>query len=262
MTPVNVCNLALAEVGQRVQIASLADQSPAANAASLFFTPKTQMLLRSANWAFARAQSTLTLYKSVLVAGAASTNPPPQPWQYEYLYPSDCQRLRFLQPTLPGANQTTPPLTTTPNSYFSYPPTPTGVPFVEGADFDPNGNPIRVILTNMCLAQAVYTRDLSQMPDLWDTLFLSGVTALLGSYFINALARDKVQMEQQIAIAKNVLDQARAADANESISNTDHIPDWLRARRMTSGAYLWYQGSNGALPGGWDSCQLPNGQFY
>lgn len=268
MTPTEVANLALAEIGNRVPITSFSDGSPAANAAALFYTPKTQMLLRTANWDFARAGATpLTLWKSLLTAsGQISATPPPQPWQYSYLYPTDCLKMRFVQPTLQNAAPGT-PLTTAPAPVWGAPPVPTAIPFVIGTDFDASGNPIRTILCNIPSAQAVYTRDLSEFPDLWDPLFLAGETALLGSYFINALARNAAQMNQQVATAKAVIDQARAANANESISTVDHTPDWMRVRTMSSPLWAWnYVGPTGAYGwggwGGWDACTFPDGTFY
>lgn len=262
MTPTEVANLALGEIGQRVLINSFDDGSAAANAAKLFYSPKTRMLMRSANWDFARAQLALTQWKAVSINGVASTNPPPQPWQYSYLYPTDCLKIRFVQPTVPIATPGT-PLTTAPNSIFPYPGIPTAIPFVEATDFDTSGNPVRVVLTNVPQAQAIYTRDLSDLPDAWDPLFLAGATALLGSYFINMLARDKAQMEQQVALAKSVIDQARAANANEAINSIDHTPDWVQSRRLTGLPWMWGMTTPiiGAY-GGWDACQFPDGQFY
>lgn len=266
MTPVDVANIALAEIGQRVRIGSFTDASPAANAANTFYQPKTQMLLRTANWAFARAQLPLTVWKQAVINGTPSTNPPPQPWLYSYLYPNDGLRVQFLQPTVNMATGTTPPLTTGSGlAPFLYPGIPTAIPFVEGTDLDATNDPIRVILTNCPLAQAIYIRDLSMVPDLWDPLFLSADTALLGSYFINALARDKAQMAEQIQLAKSMIDQARTMNANESISNIDHIPDWVRSRRVTGIPWLWGAGNQGVAGwggAGWDACQMPDGQFY
>lgn len=267
MTPTDVANLALAEIGNRVQISSFTDGSPAGNAAALFYTPKTQMLLRTANWDFARAGATpLTLWKQLLTStGAISASPPPQPWQYSYLYPSDCLKVRFIQPTIQQVAPGT-PLTTAPAPVYGAPPVPTAIPFVIGTDFDASGNPIKTVLCNVPYAQVVYTRDLSQYPDLWDALFLAGETALLGSYFINALARNAAQMNQQIAAAKAVIEQARAANANESISSIDHTPDWMRVRMMTAVPWAWNNlGPNGAYGGswgGWDACGFPDGTFY
>jgi hypothetical protein len=264
MGPVDVCNVALGEIGQRVRIGSFTDNSPAANAAQLFYTSKVQALIRAANWGFTRAQITLTQWKAALVNGQPSASPPPQPWLYSYLYPADCLRLRFVLPTLqtPVAS---PPLTTNASSPFCYPGVPTAIPFVEATDLDPDNNPIRVVLSNLTQAQAIYTRDLSQFPNLWDPLFHSAVTATLGAYFINALSRDKGQMQEQIAIAKNLLDTARVMNANEGINNVDHVPDWMRIRRTTGIPWLLssMSGPTGAMPGGsWDSMVFPDGLAY
>lgn len=263
MTPTEVCNIALAEMGNRVAITSLTQVSPAAQAANLFYTPKTQMLLRSANWAFARAQQPLTLWKALIVNGQISSNPPPQPWQFSYLYPNDCVKMRFVQPTVTSATSSV-PLTTAPTSTYPYPPIPTSVPFVEATDRDDSGNPIRVLLTNVQDAQGIYTRDLSQYPDLWDPMFLSGETALLASYFINSLAPDKGRMAQQIGLAKSAIDAARAASANESISNADHIPDWIMSRMTVGNPWgRGLPGANGQVAlAAWEQCQFPDGQWY
>lgn len=261
MTPTEVCNLALGEVGQRVLINSFDDGTPPANAAKLFYTPRTRMLMRSANWDFARAQLPLTLWKAAAINGVASANPPPQPWLYSYLYPSDCLKMRFVQPTVPIATPGT-PLTTSPNTVYPYPGIPTAIPFVEGTDIDETNNAIRVILTNVPLAQGIYTRDLSQLPDLWDPLFLSGETALLGSYFISMLALNKAQMQEQIAQAKSIIEQARAANANEAINTIDHTPDWIRTRQLTGLPWVWGLTTPLVGAGSWDSCSFPDGTFY
>ena len=267
MTPVNVANLGLLEIGQRIQIQSFNDNSPAGQAASLFYTPKTQMLLRAANWDFARAQVTLTLLKQAIVNGAPSTNPPPQPFLFEYLYPTDCLKVRFLLPTMIlAATSGGVPLTTAPGIIPFVAPAPTAIPFVIGTDKDSKGNPIKVILTNLPLAQCIYTRDLSQFPDQWDSLFLSGETALLASYFINTLARNKAQYDDQVAISKNVIDQARMANGNEQIGSIDHSPDWLNVRRSGNALWAWSQGGGPGAAwgagGGWDQLSFPCGLRY
>lgn len=262
MGPVEVANMALSEVGNDVQINSFDDNTPASRAARTFYTPKLQMLMRSANWDKFRAQIALTQLKATVINGVTTDDPPPSPWNFEYAYPSDCLKLRFIQPT-PQAVPGGVPLTTAPNALLVTGSLPTQIPFVVGTDYDADNNPNSVILTNLYQAQGVYTRDLSQFPDLWDPLFLSAATALLASYFINALARDTSQMNAQIALAKNVIDQARDASANESISNADHIPDWIRARGAGSVSWAWNQsGPAGVNYGGWDACGFPDGAFY
>ena len=227
-TPVQISNLALMESGSRIPLTSF-DNSPQGVVAATFYTPKTRALLRGANWDFARAQVTLAVWKQAIVNGATSSNPPPQPWQYSYIWPTDCLKARFVIPTYITSPAGT-PLTTAPNALMPRLDVLTSVPFVPGTDFDQNGNPIRVILTNLPNAQLVYTRDLSQFPDTWDPLFLNAETAYLASYFINALTRNAAQYKDQVAIATSLIAQARVASANEGINTTDHLPDWIRAR--------------------------------
>jgi hypothetical protein len=267
VTPVDVANISLLEIGNRVSINSFSDATPAAQACRVLYTSKIQALLRAANWSFARAQLSLTQWKAAIVNGAISPTPPPQPWYYSYLYPPDCLKMRFIQPTVVTAAAGT-PLTTGGSGTWVYPQVPTAIPFVEGTDFDINNNPIRVLLTNVFQAQAIYTRDLSQTPDLWDSLFMTAATALLASFLIAALANDKAQLQIQVSLAKNSIDQARAINANEAIPNIDHFPDWLSARTGTG--YGWSSlGSFAQPPGGqpylsqdWDSIGLPDGQFF
>lgn len=258
---VDIVNIALLEMSNRVQINSLSDNTPAANAANLLFVPKTQALLRAAPWSFCRKQALLTQYKAAIINGATSTNPPPQPWGYEYLRPADCLRARFIAPFMTTTASV--PLTTAPNFLYPGGCLDTGIPFIDAMDVDPSGNPIKVILTQLGQAQMVYTADMSQFPDMWDPMFESALTAYLASYFIAALAGDRQMMISQINIAKAALDSARAQNASEAIPNQDHIPDWIRAR---SGGFgfnpaPWAAGFGGSGLG-WDSCAFPSGEFY
>ena len=69
-------------------------------------------------------------------------------------------------------------------------------------------------------------------------------------------------MQEQSAIAKNLLDTARVMNANEGINNVDHVPDWMRIRRTTGIPWLLssMSGPAGALPGGsGDSMVFPDG---
>lgn len=261
-TPVNICNVALLEMGSRVYVNSLTNPISAPEiAAATLYQPKITALERGANWDFCRAQLPLTLYKQAVVNGALSLTPPPQPFLFEYLYPPDCIKVRFLLPTVnlqaPGTPITGIPIVA---------PAPTAIPFVIGNDTDPNGNPIKVILTNLPNAQCIYTRDLSQIPDMWDALFTTAATAYLAAFFINALARNAAQYNEQVAIAKGAIDSARVANANESISSIDHLPDWMRARSTGGYNWAWNQGGGATAAygagGGWDQVTFPDGLRY
>src|SRR5262245_25367168 len=253
-SPVDIANLALAEGATRSAINGFPpiDNSPAAVASKLFYTPKTQALLRGANWDFCRRQANLSLLRRAINAdGTASSDPPSQPWQYEYLYPSDCLRARFLiQFQSTTASGLTIPLTSASGAtiYPAY--AVTRVPFVIAADINASGQPRKTILTNMQDAMLIYTADLSQSPDMWDAMFLTAETAYLAAYLIANLSADKQLMAQQIGIAKMAIDGARSVNGNEGISNVDHIPDWLRARWQ--GGVPYGAGYNRGTPCDWD----------
>jgi hypothetical protein len=259
LNPTTICNLALAEAQTRTSISGFPpiDNSPAAVSAGLFYSPKTQALLRSAPWDSCRTQQLLTLLRSV---DDTPSDPPPQPFRFQYLYPSNCLKARFLiqyqTTTTSGV-----PLTSAPSNVIQPALANTKIPFVIHADIDPSSHaPRKTILTNMQNAILVYTADLSQSPDMWDPLFLSAETALLASYFAMNLSGDQRMVAQQIQIAKGVLDSARSANGNEAIANTDHIPDWVQAR-FQSGGGVWSGNANSAW-NGWDSCEFPGGIWY
>lgn len=259
---VDVCNEALLSIGARATISSLSDPSPAANACALVYTPKVQMILRAANWNCARRQSFLTELKSLYINGAISTNPPPQPFLFEYLYPSDCLKVRFVPQVL--GNQltgTAPPLTTGSGQYPVAPRFTRFVPFVIGIDTDAANNPLKVILTNQCKAQAIYTADISQVPDLWDSQFHAAAVATVASFLVNPLARNSALMSECVGAATSLLSAARATDGNEALPSQDRIPDWLRIR-SSGGFGNGYGGLGVENCAGWDACTFGNGLSF
>lgn len=263
MTPTDVCNIALAEGMTRSLINGFPpiDTSPAAVSAGIFYTPKIQALLRGAHWDFARRQQTLTLYRAAIINGQVSSNPPPQPWQFEYLYPGDCQKARFLlqymQPQPSGT-----PLTTVPTNAIQPALANTSVPFVISSSVDSFNIVRKTILTNMPNAMLVYTMDLSQQPDYWDSLFLTAATATLAAFFIANLAGDKGLLQMQVTIARDAVAQARATNGNEQQTIQDHIPDWIQARAQGSNWGWNGTGTTGTCFYGWDSVGLPGGLFF
>lgn len=247
-------------MGNRISISSFNENSPAANTANLFYTPKTQALLRGANWDFGRKQSLLNVWKQAFNSdGSVSSNPPPQPFLFSYLWPSDCLRSRFILPYVTPISGV--PLTTgTVNTALPVV-TDTRVPYVPAVDYDSNNNPLKVILTNLPNAQLVYTADLSQNPDMWDPLFLAAETALLAAYFIQALSGNIPLMSSQISIAKGALDAARAQNGNQGMVTADHLPDWIQAR--FSGAFGPGDSTvNGTWQPAWDPVVFPSGLPY
>ena len=128
MDQVTVCNRALSVIGTRSAIASMDEASPEADACSLHFEPACRAMLRLAPWSFARAT-----VQAALIASAPGTPENPNgilpfplvpnvagnqavqivEWQYEYVWPQDCVRLRQVQypfDTTPQTSGTVAPL--------------------------------------------------------------------------------------------------------------------------------------------------------
>jgi hypothetical protein len=259
MGPTDVCNVALTQIGIQAQVSSInpSDGSAEGDAASQLYTPKIQSLMRAANWNFCRFQKELTLLRAVVINGEQSNDPPPKPWLYEYLLPPDCLRARFILPYYnTAADATSVPLTTA--EYLSPIWVPNvAVPFIVALDKDLKGNPQKVILTNQKRAILVYSLDLSQHPDLWDPQFYDAATAFLGSWFINALARNQNQLTSMISITRDIVASARVTDGDEGPSNADHLPDWMQVRGF-SGDFL----NRTLYYASWDLVGFPGGLSF
>jgi hypothetical protein len=216
------------------------------------------MLLRAVNWNCARKQIALSQLKAVYTSpGVLSPNPPPTPWWFEYAEPTDCLKCRFVLRLTPQY-QISPPLTSggmnvLPRHFTGF------VPFIPALDTDSFGNPIKVILTNEPKAQLVYTADISQVPDLWDSQLQIAASSSLAAYLANTLARNTELMSQMVSSATATIAAARASDGNEGLPTQDHIPDWVQAR---SGGFGCGPGGVGQNCGGFDGMSFPGGLRY
>lgn len=265
VSPVDVANMALDNIGARFSITSLTPPYPPPNAivVARHYQPKIDALHRAAHWNCTRQQAQLVVLKA---ACGTPENPsgttlpiPPQPWQYEYAYPSDCLKVRFLfanpranngqgvsgQPIFPAGVTETPLWTSSAAAMF-----------VVAIDTDAQGNKRKVILTNCEFAIGVYTGRIVD-PDLWDPHFLAAACATLGAWLVGPLKNNADTLKQQIEIATAVILQARVSDGNEGVTSTDHTPDWMAVRGFTGYA----GGGDGRAWYGWDGMGFPGGIF-
>lgn len=256
---IDVCNMSLDNIGARFSITSLNPPLPPPNAIVVgrHYGPKIDALFRAAHWNCARRQQQLTLLKAAI---GTPENPngalpqPPPPWLYEYAYPSDCLAARYLIPNPPTTGTGSMPILgggTMANPVWC---AQVGYPFAVAIDTDVNNYQIKVILTDLEYAQAVYTARITN-PDLWDSHFLAAACATLGSWLVNPLARNAEVLKEQVEIAKAIIIAARISDGNEGVTSTDHVPDWMAVRGFSGlesfgGAQAWY---------GWDSMGFPGG---
>lgn len=253
-SPVEVVNIALAEIGVQKSISSFTDNSTEAKVAKLLYKPKIEALMRAARWNCARKQDNLTLLKAISINGVTSDTPPPRPWFYEYAYPSDCLQARYLIPDVLNTGEINPPLTTADN-LAPYAWGVGSIPFAVAND-QIDTRPTRVILTNLQNAILVYTFYIED-PTQWDPQFMAAATSFLGAWFVNALGRNRALAGDQGAIAREMVAAARITDGNEGVTTADHSPDWIRIRGISSGFVTDTRYLNA-----WDPLAFPGGAIF
>ena len=242
---VDLCNMALDQIGANVTIQSISPPMPAGVAAEVCarnWLLRVDQVMRGAHWNCLRAQKDLTLLKAAVGTEANPSGDlpvPPIPYLYEYEYPADCLLMRFLIPQISQPGTSVPVMSNVGGLQMLNPVT--SLPFVPASDVDDDGNNIRVILTNAPMAQGVYTKRLDD-PNLWDQGLQSAVTAVLAAWFCGPLAESQGLLAGLLAEAKRQLDMGRMQNGNESITSVDHYPDWMQAR----GGY-GYSDYNGGL---------------
>lgn len=274
--PSDIANQALDAIGSEVVLGDIEDGTRPAQVCLRAYRQCLMQLLRTAPWDFARKTAPLVLLADATGQTADVGTLVPQPWVYEYTYPTDCVKARFV---IHGqvANSITPPITPVQVQYpwlgypgraarflvatdHNYPPPPGQITWeVQGVS--PASR--TVVLTDIQNAQLVYTA-LMLYPSVWDPLFRAAMVAYLASEVALALTTDKklgLQLrDEQIKIAKLKLDQARLADGNEGITVMDIPTDWIQARSACYG-----YGSLDRYSGygyGYDSCTFADGSIY
>lgn len=309
--PEDIVNRALNSIGfVGVPIGDLQEGGTTADACNRIYTPTRQQMLRAANWSFARRMAPLLLLQDATgqttvqqqASGGPVTvgvgTPGMVPWIYEYQWPTDGIRARWLPQNwlqqgqgIPGnISIPTTPLTTGAAPTPLYPRlSPTRflvtsdiVPTMVGGLTDwsqvPDYGSIHgqapaqqtVILTNTQNAMLCYTADIVP-PSLFDPLFEQAFVAAIASQVCMAVLPDKkfaMQMRRdQIAIAKAALEQARLADGNEGWNVTDLSVDWMRTRNVGGRWNSWGpngggDGYGGVMGYGWDSYAFCDGSAF
>lgn len=231
MDVVAIYNNALGKVGTRTTVSATTEGSNEANACNVFYEQSRDATLRLAFWNFARKQKLLTQLKS----SKDVPNTCPTPWGFEYAYPVDCLRARFILPqtavqqvTVDGVPIDSAGVSTAPTTLMGPP-----VKFLVGMDEDGSGNPIRVILTNQYQAQLVYTAKIVD-PNLYDPEFVEALAMVLASNISLNITGDKNLKAQLYNQAKDFIATAQAVNASEGQEVQNPIPDWMRARGMGS----------------------------
>lgn len=295
--PADIANQALDAAGVDFTIGDLEEGTKSAQVMLRAYGQCLRQLLRGANWDFARKTAPLTLLADASGQTANVGSQVPVPWLYEYSYPTDCMKVRFVPWNGPGLNAPVPPqniqlpqvplLTGQGNGQqpltgqrlrparftiatdYNYPPPPGQITWeVQGVS--PEGR--TVVLTNVRQALCVYTA-LMLYPSVWDVLFRAALVSYLASEVALPLAKDKkfalTLRAQLIATVKAKLSEARKVDGNEGVYSSDIPVDWMAARNSGgwrgSGSFGpdgGFGGELGVLGYGWDACAFADGSAY
>ncbi len=267
-TQIDICNAALGCVGTRSTIAAMNEPSVEAVNCSTYYDFARRGVLRSYAWSFARKQVSAALLAAAqgtpenpngtvpiplvpvsLVNPAGSTPTPITTWQYEYAYPQDCLRMRHQE--WPQQQNSTfgstlvwtgnyPPLNNGSLESSGQSSTARKPAYEISTDLDSLGNTIKVILSNLEFAIFVYTMDATNV-DQFDAMFEEAFIWALAAKLVGPLTGDDAKAKLCAENAMAAVMKAKVADANESPTNTDHVPDWIRARGYAGGDGLeWY----------------------
>lgn len=295
--PQDIANQALDAAGIDFTIGDLEEGTRPAQVLLRAYGQCLRQLLRGVHWDFARKTAPLTL-----LADASGQTPNvgsqvPVPFLYEYSYPTDCMKVRFVPWNGPGLVSPVPPsniqlppvplLTGQGNGQqpltgqrlrparftiatdYNYPPPPGQITWeVQGVS--PEGR--TVVLTNVKQALCVYTA-LMLYPSVWDVLFRSALVSYLASEICLPLHKDKklalALRPQLIGTVKTKLTQARLVDGNEGWYTSDIPVDWMQYRNSGgwrgSGSFGGEGGAGGecgVLGYGWDACGFADGSAY
>jgi len=289
--PTDIANQSLDAIGSEIVLGDIQDGTREAQVCLRAYRQCLQDLLRAAHWQFARKQTPLLLLGDATGQTVGVGTAVMRPWVYCYAYPVDCVRMIYvpqgrLNAGEPQGNYAIPdtPLTTggvptsalighrlQPSPFLiardvNYPPV-QGQIWWEVQGESPQGR--TVVCSNVQQAIGVYT-SMVLYPSEWDGLFRRAMIAYLAQAIALPISRDKKLgmslRAEQIKIAKMAITEARIADGNETVSSTDHLPDWLRTRNV-GGAWGGYRNTWGGWWGsgcynGWNECGFADGSVY
>lgn len=193
----DIWNTALLNATCKSTIASLTEQSAEAAACALRYPSIVRTILRDTDWNCVRRRVGL----EEVECGAAW----PPSWAYMYAYPADCLRVRGFDVGLPQARF--------PNwTMVDY----------EVADDATAGKTILMNIECPVMIYTSYVVDLVNAPyeEKFDAMLREAVSWALAAAIAAPLTGSRASADSVKAEARNMIDQARAANANESAPNT------------------------------------------
>ena len=179
----DICNRALGQIAAQAivtgAVPNLTGGGNASTYCNILYSCVVETLLREQDWEFSKTQVALT----------PSGNTPLFPFLYEYLYPTDCIRIR----------QVVPPTASTLD--------PQPVYWTVGE----NGG-VKVIDCNLASALLIYTTNTATESQ-WDAMFQETVIQDLGSELAMALAGRPDLMKTKLAMAGQIMSAGSGKDS-------------------------------------------------
>lgn len=295
----DLANEALDAIGWPRQIDDIEDGSTESRVMNRAYWQCRRQLLRASHWAFARKKAPMLMLADCTGQTPNVGNLVCGPFTYEYAYPTDCLKARFVPwndkpvgTSIPQGNIAIPGTALYTNmdnqppglgrmrvarflltSDTNYPPSP-GQQTWEVSGESPQQR--QVILTNVNQADLVYTADVLY-PSVFDPLFRSALVSFMAATVCMKLwaQREKEAFGLQMLGAAEQATKAKIAQAR-AMSNQEGVPtssirtDWIDTRKVQgSGGGWWGWGPNGSGGGGdgcdyggWDSLALPSGAVF
>jgi hypothetical protein len=220
---VDICNLALAYLGDAAAVTSISPPSGSAQAShcARFYPLALGEMLELNAWSFATTRATL--------AYAASN--PTSSWQYCYYSPSDA--INILDILAPDASDDYSvglpwPYTNATGNYNYSVGAYTPQPF----QMETDGNGHDIILTNQLDAVVRYTTD---APDISHAppLFCEALTRLLAAKLAGPLLKGdagRAEVKAQLQLFAEAYSRAVESDGNQRKLSVTHTPTWMSRR--------------------------------
>lgn len=199
-TEVQICNLALSNLGISTLIADLDEDSNEARVCNIWYETTRDAVLRDFPWSFAKRRVTL----------AEDAGDPATDWDYVYIYPSDCLMLRML--VLAG---------------IRHPRNDQRIEYEVAYD-----GTQRVIYTDLYQAEAIYTAQVTD-PGIFDALFVIALSwalaASVAPSIVGQVAGQSVAANMRRTYT-DMLGQAAAASMREGFEGTEPESELITAR--------------------------------
>lgn len=202
---IDVCNLALTNLGVGTEIATLDERSAEAKACNRVYETARDEVLRSFPWEFARKEIALAL-----VTKKGDVGHPTKQFKYSYRYPSDCLMARKILSEVRNDSR---------SSRWTY-----------KEMCDEQGT---LIVTDKECADLEFTSTLGQNPGRWTADFVTALSHLVAAKVAPRLTKgDPFKIgTAQFQLYMRAVAIARANSANEVQDDEDPESDSILIRR-------------------------------